>query len=96
MCINLFSSGGIKYIERFSYKDVERATDGFHRIMYSDSNGCAYKARFRDGTVALIKEITDGEEKEVFYRKVQQLARLHHRHLLGLRGFCFGTKRFYF
>ena len=88
-------SGRISLITRFSYKDIKKATDGFHRVVYSNSRGAAYKARFRDGGVALIKEIKDlNQEKEVFYRDVQLLGRLHHRHLLQLRGFSTGSKRF--
>ncbi|XP_062172391.1 probable receptor-like protein kinase At1g49730 isoform X2 [Alnus glutinosa] len=48
--------------------------------------------RFQDGGVALVKEVTS-QEKDVFYREVQLLGRLHHRHLLPLRGFSTGNKR---
>ncbi|XP_015865982.2 probable receptor-like protein kinase At1g49730 [Ziziphus jujuba] len=87
--------GPIWFIKHFSYKDIKRATDGFHRIMYSNSHGAAYKAKFRDGGIALVKEISDENQGEdVFYREVQLLGRLHHRHLLALRGFSSGRKRF--
>ncbi|GMN60169.1 hypothetical protein TIFTF001_029248 [Ficus carica] len=86
--------GRISFIKHFSYKDIKRATDGFHRIVYSNSHGAAYKAKFQDGGVALVKEIRVlNQEKEVFYREVQLLGRLHHRHLLALRGFSNGRKR---
>ncbi|KAE8733091.1 senescence-associated family protein [Hibiscus syriacus] len=49
-------SGPILFVKKFSYKDVKRATDGFHRIVYSNSHGAAYKARFEGGEVALVKE----------------------------------------
>lgn len=84
------------FVRRFSYNDIKRATDSFHRILYSDSNGTAYKAKFRDGDVALVKELKDlNEGKDVFYKQVQFLGRLHHRHLLALKGFSAGPKRFY-
>lgn len=63
--------------------------------MYSNSQGAAYKAKFRDGGIALVKEITElNQGEDVFYREVQLLGRLHHRHLLALRGFSTGRKRF--
>ncbi|KAK5818534.1 hypothetical protein PVK06_023475 [Gossypium arboreum] len=87
-------SGPILFVKKFSYKDVKRATDGFHRIVYSNSHGAAYKANFEGGEVALVKEARAFDEgKESFYREVQFLGRLHHRHLLALRGFSTGQKR---
>ncbi|XP_038992849.1 probable receptor-like protein kinase At1g49730 [Hibiscus syriacus] len=62
--------------KKFSYKDVKRATDGFHRIVYSNSHGAAYKARFEGGEVALFStgnkrllvfdDIENGSLKEHF------------------------------
>lgn len=88
-------SGPMIFMKRFPYKDIKRATDGFHRIMYTNSHIVVYKARFQDGGVALVKEIRDYSQAEhVFYREMQLLGRLHHRHLLALRGFSTGNKRF--
>jgi hypothetical protein len=82
-------------VRHLSYKEIKKATDGFHRIIYCNSHGTAYKARFQDGGVALVKEVTAfSQELDVFYREVQLLGRLHHRHLLPLRGFSTGNKRF--
>ncbi|KAK8995247.1 hypothetical protein V6N11_069689 [Hibiscus sabdariffa] len=87
-------SGPILFVKKFSYKDVKRATDGFHRVVYSNPHGTAYKARFEGGEVALVKEARAFDEgMESFYREVQFLERLHHRHLLALRGFSTGNKR---
>ncbi|KAL9413520.1 hypothetical protein AB3S75_042081 [Citrus x aurantiifolia] len=87
-------SGPKCFIRRFSYKDIKMTTDGFHRIVYTNSHGAAYKARFQDGEVALVKEIQAlNLEKDAFYREIQLLGRLHHRHLLALRGFSTGRKR---
>ncbi|GAV88167.1 Pkinase_Tyr domain-containing protein, partial [Cephalotus follicularis] len=86
--------GPVLFVSRFSYKDIKRATDGFHRTIYSNSYGAAYKARFEDGGTALVKEIRALKQENVaFYREVQLLGRLHHRHLLALRGFSAGHKR---
>ncbi|KAK9939221.1 hypothetical protein M0R45_015927 [Rubus argutus] len=87
--------GPIIFVKRFPYKDIKRATDGFQSFMYTNSHIAVYKARFQDGGVSLIKEIRDYSQAEhVFYREVQLLGRLHHRHLLALRGFSTGHKRF--
>ncbi|KAJ0020016.1 hypothetical protein Pint_31666 [Pistacia integerrima] len=88
-------SGPISLVRRFSYKEIKRATDSFHRTFYRNSHGAAYKARFQDGEVALVREVQAfNVEKDVFYRDVQQLGRLHHRNLLALRGFSAGRKRY--
>ncbi|XP_050230923.1 probable receptor-like protein kinase At1g49730 [Mercurialis annua] len=87
-------SGQISFIRRFSYQDVRKATDGFRRILYSDSDGTAFKAKFQDGAIAFVKEIKHiSQHKHIFYREAQLLGRLNHRHLLALKGFSVGRKR---
>lgn len=88
-------AGQVSLIRRFSYKDIKRATDGFHRVIYRNGNEAAYKGRFGNGEVALVKEVKGfDQDKDVFYREVQLLACLHHRHILALRGFSIGRRRF--
>lgn len=85
----------VDFARHFSYKDIKKATDGFRRIIYSNSHGAAYKAIFPDGHVALVKEVRNVDKgRDVFYREVQLLGCLHHRHLLALKGFSTGRKRF--
>ncbi|XP_030520722.1 probable receptor-like protein kinase At1g49730 isoform X2 [Rhodamnia argentea] len=85
--------GPVSFVRHFSYKDIKKATDSFCRIIYSDAHGAAYRANFSDAGLALVKEVKEFDQsKEVFYREVQLLGRLHHRHLLALRGFCMGQK----
>ncbi|KAL6966709.1 hypothetical protein U1Q18_032499 [Sarracenia purpurea var. burkii] len=87
--------GTVSFVRRFSYGDIKRATDGFHRIIDNSSQGAVYKAIFQDGYVATVKEIEDfDEEKDSFYKEVQLLGRLHHRHIVSLCGFSIGHKRF--
>ncbi|KAB5520161.1 hypothetical protein DKX38_024480 [Salix brachista] len=87
-------SGPASLVRRFSYKDMKRATDGFRRIIYSTTHGAAYRARFQDGEVALVKEVKDlNQGKDKFFKEVQLLGQLHHRHLLALKGFSIGCKR---
>ncbi|KAI9194656.1 hypothetical protein LWI28_007997 [Acer negundo] len=87
-------SGPKSFVRRFSFKDIKRATDSFQRIFYRNSHATAYQARFGDGELVLVKEVQAfNQDKDVFYREVQLLGRLHHRHLLALRGFTTGRKR---
>ncbi|KAG5140927.1 hypothetical protein GLYMA_12G190200v4 [Glycine max] len=85
-------SGAVFFVRRISYKDVRRATDGFHRVLYSNSEVSAYAAKFGDGGGAcLVREVKGFDEgNDDFYRHVQFLGRLRHRHLLSLRGFSVG------
>jgi len=93
--LNVAVAGPASLVRRLSYKDMKRATDGFRRIMYSNTHGAAYRARFQDGEVALVKEVKDlNQGKDKFFKEVQLLGQLHHRHLLALKGFSIGCKRF--
>ncbi|KVH96654.1 probable receptor-like protein kinase At1g49730 [Cynara cardunculus var. scolymus] len=84
------------FLRRFSYKDIKRATDSFSRVITTSSHGASYKARFQGGHVAVVKEIhlIGQEDDHIFYREVQLLGRLHHRHVVALNGYSVGQKRF--
>lgn len=90
-------SGSVLFVRRISYKDVRKATDGFHRIVYSNSEVSAYAANFGEdsGGLCLVKEVKDFDKgsDDNFHRQVQFLGRLHHRHLLSLKGFSVGHNR---
>lgn len=84
-------------MRRISYKEVRKATDSFQRIVYSNSEVSAYAANFGEGCggVCLVKEVKDFDKgnDENFHKQVQLLGRLHHRHLLSLKGFSLGHDR---
>ena len=88
-------SGTVFFVRRISYKDVKRATDRFQRVIYSNSEVSAYAAKFGEGGgVCLVKEVKDfGQQNDIFYRQLQFLGRLHHRHLLSLKGFSVGQHK---
>nr|BAD94997.1 somatic embryogenesis receptor-like kinase - like protein [Arabidopsis thaliana]BAD95137.1 somatic embryogenesis receptor-like kinase - like protein [Arabidopsis thaliana] len=87
-------SGRIEFIRRFGYKEIIKATEGFRKVIYTNYHGSAYRAKFKGGEVALVKELTALDlGRERFDEEVQLLGRLRHRHLLTLRGFCIGRKR---
>lgn len=92
---HLTLTGPVSFVRHFSYKDIKKATGSFCRIIYHDTHGAAYRANFDDAGLALVKEVKEFDQsKEVFYREVQLLGRLHHRHLLALRGFSMEKKRY--
>nr|XP_043624451.1 probable receptor-like protein kinase At1g49730 [Erigeron canadensis] len=82
------------FLKRFSYKDIKQATDSFSRVLGTSSHGASYIAKFED-SVYVVKEIhIIDKEDDFFYRQVQLLGRLHHRHVVALTGFSVGRKRF--
>lgn len=84
-------------MRRISYNDVRSATDGFRRVVFSNSEVSAYAANFGEGGggVCLVKELKDFDQRngDSFHQQVQFLGRLHHRHLLSLKGFSVGRNR---
>ncbi|GMP38315.1 hypothetical protein CsSME_00009609 [Camellia sinensis var. sinensis] len=75
---------------KFSYKETKKATDHFNTIIGQGGFGTVYKAQFSDGTVVAVKRMDKVSEQaeDEFCREIELLARLHHRHLVSLRGFC--------
>ncbi|KAK3006741.1 hypothetical protein RJ639_017553, partial [Escallonia herrerae] len=85
----------VSFLRRFSYKDIKRATDGFRRKVDNSSHGTAYKAKLQNGNWVLVKEVdVSDDQDDAFYRELQLLGRLHHRHIVALSGFSIGHKRF--
>ncbi|CAI9765579.1 unnamed protein product [Fraxinus pennsylvanica] len=75
---------------KFSYKDTKKATENFNTIIGQGGFGTVYKAKFHDGSVVAVKRmnIVSEQAEDEFRREIELLARLHHRHLVSLRGFC--------
>lgn len=82
---------------RFNYSEIQKSTDNFSTIIGKGGFGTVYKAHFDDGLVAAVKRmyrVSRQREKE-FCKEMEFLGRLHHRHLVTLRGFCITkTERF--
>lgn len=92
-----YLTGRIEFVRRFGYKEMTKATEGFRKVIYSNYHGTAYRAKLKGGEVALVKELKAHDlGRDKFLEEVQLLGRLRHRHLLTLRGFCTGRKRFLF
>ncbi|XP_021715652.1 probable receptor-like protein kinase At1g49730 [Chenopodium quinoa] len=85
----------VSLLKRVSYKELDRATDGFRRIITCDSQSITYEAKFRDGSVSVVKEVRSVDQRnEVFDKELHLLGRLHHRHVVALRAYSVGRKSF--
>lgn len=76
--------------KKFSYKETKKATNSFGTIIGQGGFGAVYKAQFSDGSILAVKRMDKVSEQAVeeFCREIELLARLHHRHLVALKGFC--------
>ncbi|CAN4107724.1 unnamed protein product [Withania somnifera] len=85
-----FQEGIDSMIKKYSYKGTKKATNNFSTIIGQGGFGTVYKAEVKDGSVVAVKRMNKVSEQAVdeFCREIELLARLHHRHLVALRGFC--------
>ncbi|KAI3452172.1 hypothetical protein Pfo_008837 [Paulownia fortunei] len=77
-------------IPRYCYKDIQKGTQNFTAILGQGSFGPVYKATMPAGEVVAVKVLASNSkqgEKE-FQTEVSLLARLHHRNLVNLVGYC--------
>jgi len=67
-----------------------KATEDFNAVIGRGGFGTVYKAEFSNGLVAAVKKMNKSSEQaeDEFCREIELLARLHHRHLVALKGFC--------
>nr|XP_024392136.1 probable receptor-like protein kinase At1g49730 isoform X1 [Physcomitrium patens] len=74
----------------FKLVEIQGATDNFSTIIGRGGFGTVYKARFHDGLVAAVKRMNKGtsQGEQEFCKEMELLGRLHHRHLVSLRGYC--------
>ncbi|KAF4382416.1 hypothetical protein G4B88_011368 [Cannabis sativa] len=82
--------GPSSMFRKFSYKEIKKATENFNTMIGQGGFGTVYKAHFNDGLVAAVKQMNEVSEQgeDEFCQEIELLARLHHRHLVALRGFC--------
>lgn len=88
--IHEMHAGSTCMFRKFSYKETKKATNNFSTIIGQGGFGTVFKAEFRDGSVAAVKRMdkVSKQAEDEFCREIELLARLHHRHLVALRGFC--------
>ncbi|WOL12326.1 calcium/calmodulin-regulated receptor-like kinase 2 [Canna indica] len=85
---DLFAS--LSGIPRYSYKDIQKATQNFTTVLGQGSFGPVYKATMPAGELVAVKVLASDSnqgEKE-FQTEVLLLSRLHHRNLVNLVGYC--------
>ncbi|KAK7266632.1 hypothetical protein RIF29_19281 [Crotalaria pallida] len=77
-------------IPKYSYKEIQKATQNFTTTLGQGSFGTVYKATTPAGEVVAVKVLAPNSkqgEKE-FQTEVLLLGRLHHRNLVNLVGYC--------
>lgn len=69
---------------------MKKATGNFGTVLGGGEKGTIFKGKLSDGSVVAIRRI-ESSPKQVqleFCKEMELLGRLHHRHLVGLKGFC--------
>ncbi|KAJ4707885.1 Receptor protein kinase [Melia azedarach] len=80
---------------RFSYKDLQTATNNFCVKLGQGGFGSVYQGVLPDGTRLAVKKLEGiGQGKKEFRAEVSIIGSIHHHHLVRLKGFCAeGTHR---
>lgn len=81
-----------KELNRFTLQELEKATDNFSQEFFIGEGGFGrvYRGVLNDGKIVAIKCASKGsaQGQNEFRNELALLSRLHHRHLVGLEGFC--------
>ncbi|KAJ6936417.1 calcium/calmodulin-regulated receptor-like kinase 2 isoform X3 [Populus alba x Populus x berolinensis] len=77
-------------ILRYSYKDIQKATQKFTTVLGQGSFGPVYKAVMSTGEVLAVKVLASNSKQggKEFQTEISLLGRLHHRNLVNLLGYC--------
>ncbi|XP_019056944.1 PREDICTED: G-type lectin S-receptor-like serine/threonine-protein kinase SD2-5 [Tarenaya hassleriana] len=80
---------------RFTYKDLQSATNNFLVKLGQGGFGSVYQGFLPDGTRIAVKKLEGiGQGKKEFRAEVSIIGSIHHLHLVRLKGFCAeGTHR---
>lgn len=82
--------GSSTTFHQFKFSEIRKATDDFSTIIGKGGFGTVYKARFHGGLIGAVKRmnIVSKFSLKEFGKEMEFLGRLHHRHLVTLKGFC--------
>ncbi|XP_011039683.1 PREDICTED: G-type lectin S-receptor-like serine/threonine-protein kinase SD2-5 [Populus euphratica] len=80
---------------RFSYRDLQTATNNFSVKLGQGGFGSVYQGALPDGTQLAVKKLEGmGQGKKEFRAEVSIIGSIHHHHLVRIKGFCAeGTHR---
>ncbi|EHA8591631.1 G-type lectin S-receptor-like serine/threonine-protein kinase SD2-5 [Cocos nucifera] len=74
---------------RFSYRELQEATDNFSVKLGQGGFGSVYLGKLPDGTQVAVKQLEGiGQGRKEFRSEVAIIGSIHHFHLVRLRGFC--------
>ncbi|KAJ9555088.1 hypothetical protein OSB04_009702 [Centaurea solstitialis] len=74
---------------RFSYKDLQDATNNFTTKVGQGGFGSVYQGVLKDGSEIAVKQLEGiGQGKKEFRAEVSIIGSIHHHHLVKLKGFC--------
>ncbi|KAL3748931.1 hypothetical protein ACJRO7_010077 [Eucalyptus globulus] len=74
---------------RFSYKELQDATNNFSMKLGQGGFGPVYQGALPDGTRIAVKKLEGiGQGKKEFRAEVHSIGSIHHHHLVRLKGFC--------
>ncbi|XP_010254431.1 PREDICTED: G-type lectin S-receptor-like serine/threonine-protein kinase SD2-5 isoform X2 [Nelumbo nucifera] len=74
---------------RFSYKDLQVATNNFSVKLGQGGFGSVYQGVLPDGTRLAVKKLEGiGQGKKEFRAEVSIIGSIHHVHLVRIKGFC--------
>lgn len=96
-CVNTRLQFFGKPPRQFSYKELEKATEGFSDMNFLAEGGFGYVYRgvLGDGQVVAVKLLKSGNSQEDadFCREVRVLSCAQHRNVVMLIGFCIDGKK---
>ncbi|XP_034695477.1 putative leucine-rich repeat receptor-like protein kinase At2g19210 isoform X2 [Vitis riparia] len=74
----------------FSYSEVVSITDNFQKVLGKGGFGAVYSGHLKDGTQVAVKMLSpsSAQGSKQFRTEAQLLARVHHRNLASLVGYC--------
>ncbi|KAF0893824.1 hypothetical protein E2562_029708 [Oryza meyeriana var. granulata] len=89
-CLKKGQEGASTIFDRFSYRQIKKATRNFGTVLGGGEKGTIFKGKLSDGSVVAIRHIESSPKQGQleFCKEMELLGRLHHRHLVGLKGFC--------
>uniref|UniRef100_A0A0D9W509 Protein kinase domain-containing protein n=1 Tax=Leersia perrieri TaxID=77586 RepID=A0A0D9W509_9ORYZ len=83
-CLKKGQEGTSTIFDRFSYKQVKKATRNFGTVLGGGEKGTIFKGKLSDGSVVAIRRIESLSKQGQleFCKEMELLGRLHHRHLV--------------